>query len=115
MNDDMHFLSEHLSFISEDNPVKILIQDPMDCDMTFTLRLATDQTRSESYTRYHVIDKANAEIIIYNVGDSNSVSVRTPIELGTYKLKYRLFLDYSMVKTEKNCYTLQARFYTQKL
>ena len=110
----LELLSEHTAFLGGGEKAKFLIEDPLDQDMTFTFSLDTDVARKQSYTRYIVKDPAHGDIIIYNVGDAKTVKVKEPIELGTYRLKYRLFLKYilSLVNTRK--YQLQVKFLIQK-
>lgn len=56
--------------------------------------LAKDGTTTNNYTRYHVIDLHNAEILITNADSRKFTRTEQPIKIGTYKNDYLLYLEF---------------------
>lgn len=86
-------------YISLERCAVIHVADEIEGDMTFTFKFIDDQEHNSGYTRYIVLDKFNAEIII---SDPFNKSIRPGerIILGTYKYEYRLMLDF--ILSEQN-------------
>ena len=116
MNKDFNLLLQQTTKISMNQNATILIEDSVDVDMTFVFKLAVDNENAHSYTRYNVIDNANGEIIIYNIGAARTVSLKEPMPVGTYKKEFRLYVNYVLyVATNKaDASTIDISFLTSK-
>lgn len=112
----MELLLQHTTQISFEQSAKILIEDPAEVDMTFVFKLDKDPERPFSYTKYNVINKENGEIIIYNIGKAKTVSLKKPIPVGSYKLKYQLYANYIVFAPDNATqpYTIEISFYINK-
>lgn len=108
-------LISHFGRIGKENPFKVLIEDPADCDMIFTFSLAEDKSETRSYTKYEAKDRGHGYITIYNVGQNVNVSSSTPIELGTYKNKYRLFVMFHIMAVGIEEHQIRVSFYLKEL
>lgn len=112
----MNVLLDQSTQITYEQGAKILIEDPLDVDMSFSFRLSTDSSSEISYTRYNVIDPANGEIVIYNVGNARTITLKNPILVGTYKKEYKLYVNYVLIAPRENGlpFTLNVSFLTSK-
>lgn len=108
-------LISHLGRIGKEKPFKVLIEDPADCDMIFTFSLAEDKAQTRSYTKYEAKDRGHGYITIYNIGKSANVSSSSPIELGTYKNKYRLFAMFHIMADGMDEHQIEVSFYLKEL
>ena len=115
MEDDFIKLISHTGHIGLDSPFKVLIEDPADCDMIFTFSLAEDKSETRSYTKYEVLDKGHGNIIIYNIGHGINVSSRMPLEIGTYKNTYRLFMMFHIIALGMEEHEIEVNFYLKEL
>ncbi len=114
MATDLIKLISHLGNIGKENPFKVLIEDPADCDMIFTFSLAEDKTETRSYTKYEAKDSGHGYITIYNIGQSANVTSSIPIEIGTYKKKYRLFVMFHIMAVGKEEHQIEVSFYLKE-
>lgn len=94
MSEKLNVLLQQTAKISFNQNVTVLVKDPEDVDMTFVFKISNDAENDQSYTKYNVIDKANGELIVYNVGSSRNVSPKQPIRVGTYRKKYSLYVNF---------------------
>lgn len=81
--------------ISQENSPSIVIKDPIDCDMTFTFKLVKDDNVNKSYTKYNVINREEAELLITNP-TAGLVHPTSDIPVGTYQNKYKLYAYFSL-------------------
>lgn len=112
----MELLLQHTTQISYEQSAKVLIEDPQDVDMTFVFKLAKDDSRSASYTKYNVIDRSMGEIVIFNIGKAKTVSLRQPIPVGSYKLQYNLYANFIVYAPDNSLspYTIEISFFINK-
>lgn len=116
MSNGLELLLQHNTQISYNQNAKVLIEDPLDVDMTFVFKMDKDTSHQESYTKYNVIDNGNAEIIIYNVGIARTVSLKQPIQVGSYKQEYKLYVDFVVYAPNEatSPYVIEISFFTSK-
>lgn len=116
MSLELNLLLQHTTQISPNQSAKVLIEDPLDVDMTFVFKMDKDPSHHESYTKYNVINNGNAEIIIYNVGTARTVSLKQPIQVGSYKQEYKLYINFVLFapNVATNPYTIEISFFTSK-
>lgn len=112
----MEELVKHTAQISFEQNAIVLIEDSYDVDMTFVFKLARDETRSVSYTKYNVLDRSRGEIIIYNVGNAKTVSLKQPMLVGSYGKQYRLYVSFIVFAPENvmSSYTIEISFFINK-
>ncbi len=114
MTADYIKLISHSGRIGKETPFKVLIEDPADCDMIFTFSLAEDKTETRSYTKYEAKDSGHGYITIYNIRQNANVSSSTPIEIGTYKKKYRLFVMFHIMAIGMEEHQIDVNFYLKE-
>ena len=115
VENEYKFLSEHKGLIEYDRPFSILIEDPEECDMVFTFKLSKDPSKNFSYTRYNVIDPGHGDIIVFNIDGANTISLTNPVEAGTYRKKYRLFISFLITKGDKGSHDIEVVFSTKDM
>lgn len=108
-------LISHSGQIGLETPFRVLIEDPADCDMIFTFSIAEDNSEQKSYTKYEAKDREHGFITIYNIGHGVNVSSRLPIELGTYKNIYRLFVMFHIMAIGMEAHEIEVSFYLKEL
>ena len=113
MDDEYKLLSEHRGIIDYNTPFSVLIEDPEECNMVYTFKLDRDPGKQNSYTKYDVIDPGHGDIIIFNVEGANTISLTNPIETGTYRKKYRLFVTFLITRTCKGLFEIEVVFSTK--
>lgn len=115
MEEDLIKLISHSGSIGIETPFKVLIEDPADCDMIFTFSIAEDKTETRSYTKYEASDSEHGYITIYNIGKGVNVTSGTPIEVGTYKKTYRLFVMFHIKAIGMKEHEIEVNFYLKEL
>ena len=115
MENEYKLLSEHKGLIYYDRPFSVLIKDPEECDMVYTFKLDKDPNKTVSYTKYNVIDPGHGDIIVYNIDGANNISLATPLESGTYRRKYRLFITFLITVNGKGTYDIEVVFSTKDM
>lgn len=100
--------------ISETNPIVVRIPDEKEGDMTFTFKLCTDSTESNSYTQLNIQDDFHADVLIYNAAVDRDISPSQFIQAGTYMENYYLFFVYVLFKVgDEGLRKLHVEFYKQ--
>lgn len=80
--------------ISSMSKVDVKIIDRVEGDIDLTICLKTDNANTKSITKYIIKDAHCGEIQIINADLNKYTRAEKPIGLGTYKNKYKLYVDY---------------------
>lgn len=83
--------------ILNENSVTVTIEDDIEGDVTFNVRIKQDKT-GNSQTYIHFKDEHHAIVEIINPNPASNVMPSEPMEIGTYRNDYRLFMDYKLYK-----------------
>lgn len=87
------------------------IEDDIEGDIHFTLSFINDNKDQNGYTQIIALDKFNAKILISNVSYGGNSNI---INLGTYKYKYDLSLNFRVINIIGDSKTLVFNFYIRK-
>ena len=83
--------------ISINSMVSIIIEDPIEGNMTFNITILQEEGE-KNVTRLQFINEHTANVMIVNPGVTSNVMPIEPMEIGTYKNDYKLFMDYKLYK-----------------
>lgn len=112
----MELLKKFEYKISITKPIVVMLQDPEDVDMEFTIKLLKDAKEQNSVTKYNVHSPSKADIVIINADNKHAYSPDKPIYLGTYKKQYKLFMKYVLKpETQDSERTIVLGFFTEKI
>lgn len=101
--------------LSHSNKVPLKIIDNIEGNINLNIMLADDSANRNSYTRYHVIDLHNAEILITNAESNRYTRTEQPIKIGTYKNDYLLYLEYVLEPEMSNQQSiLRLKFFIKR-
>ncbi|MBO5181435.1 MAG: hypothetical protein J6B92_06065 [Paraprevotella sp.] len=99
INTDPHFilLKSERTNINFDSTVSVIIEDPIEGNTTFNITLLHEDG-TKNITRFQFNDDHTADVKIVNPGSASNVTPEEPMEIGTYKNDYKLFMDYKLYK-----------------
>lgn len=99
INTDPHFklIKSERANISFGSTVSVIIEDPIEGNMTFNVTLLQEDG-AKNVTRLQFINEHMANVTIVNPGSTSNVMPTEPMEIGTYKNEYKLFMDYKLYK-----------------
>ncbi|MBS5876679.1 MAG: hypothetical protein KIC78_10985 [Prevotella sp.] len=83
--------------ISIGSAVSIIIEDTIEGNITFNITLLQDE-KEKNVTRLQFIDEHTANVIIVNPSVTSNTMPIEPMEIGTYKKEYKLFMDYKLYR-----------------
>lgn len=77
--------------------VSIIVEDPIEGNITFNITLLQEEG-DRNVTRLQFIDEHTANVIIVNPSITSNTTPIEPMEIGTYKNDYKLFMDYKLYR-----------------
>lgn len=83
--------------ISFDSVVSVIVEDPIQGNTTFNVTLLQEDG-ANNVTRLQFLGDNTAKVTIVNPGSTSNVTPEEPMEIGTYKNEYKLFMDYKLYK-----------------
>lgn len=98
--------------IMSEEPLVVVLPDNVERDITFKFYLCNDTDNTNSYTKFTTISPTEAEIHIYNAPETMQTSVED-ISVGTYKNDYKLYVNYSLLRTTNDSGTITINFYIE--
>lgn len=103
INTDPKFnlIKQERAKILNENGVTVTIEDDIEGDITFNVSIKSRQG-CDSHTDIDFVDEHSARVEIVNPNPSSSVIPKEPMEIGTYRKEYRLFMDYKLYKKYDN-------------
>ena len=75
---------------------KVVLPDDIGGDMIFNFELSQDPSQEKCHTEATVINEHEESVIIYNVPKDKNVTLPYDVEIGTYGVGQKLFMNFKV-------------------
>ena len=100
------------STISLSKSLRVNVIDKIEGNINLEIFVRNDNANKNSYTRYHVINRHRAEILILNPDITKYTSTDKPILLGTYNNIKQLFMEFVLEpRLSDGCSMIRLKFF----
>ena len=100
------------STISLSKSLRVNVIDKIEGNINLGIFVRNDNANNNSYTRYHVINRHKAEILIFNPDITKYTSTDNPILLGTYNNIKQLFMEFVLEpRLSDGCSMIRLKFF----